>query len=59
MAKRLPDIQVMIPYKTLQELLGASAEVELLRKENGKMRDEVSALRRQFTELMEKFKELQ
>ena len=49
----------MIPYKTLQELLGASAEVELLRKENGKMRDEVSALRRQFTELMEKFKELQ
>ena len=59
MAKKLPDIQVMIPYKDLQQLLQASSEVESLKKDNSLLRDQMSALRLQFTELMERFSEIQ
>lgn len=59
MSKKLPDIQVMIPYKDLQQLLQASSEVESLKKDNSLLRDQMSALRLQFTELMERFSEIQ
>ena len=59
MPKRLPDIQVLIPYRDLCRLLAASAEVESLKKENSAIRDQLSALRYQFVELLERFKEIQ
>lgn len=58
MAKKLPDIQVLIPYKTLQELLSASDEVRSLRLETKQLREQQAALRLQFVELMERLKEL-
>ena len=59
MPKRLPDIQVLIPYCDLCRLLAASAEVESLKKENGQIREQLGALRYQFMELMERFREIQ
>lgn len=58
MTKKLADIQVLIPYKTLQELLYASSEVDVLRLETKQLREQQAALRLQFTELMEKLREL-
>ena len=57
--KKLPDIQVIIPYEKLYELLCASAMIGDLLDENRKLRTELSALRYQFTELIEKFREYQ
>ena len=57
--KKLPDIQVIIPYEKLYELLCASAMIGDLLEENRKLRTELSALRYQFTELIEKFREYQ
>lgn len=57
--KKLPDVQVLIPYKTLQELLMAAAAAEENKKEILFLRDQISALRLQFTELMEVFHEYQ
>lgn len=57
--KKLPDVQVLIPYKTLQELLYAAAAAEENKKEIVFLREQLSALRFQFTELMEVFQEYQ
>lgn len=56
--KKLPDLQVIIPYKDLQQLLSAAVEVETLRKSNVSLQDQMSALRHDFTLLMEKFNEI-
>ena len=59
MAKnKLPDLQVIIPYKDLQELLGASAKVESLEKDNVSLHEQMSKLRTDFTTLMEMFQEI-
>lgn len=53
--KRMPDVQVMVPYKTLEKLLLAAAVAEENQKEISFLRQQISALRFQFTELMEIF----
>lgn len=58
MPKKLPDLQVLIPYKDLQQLLNAAGEVESLRNDQKYLRDQQAALRNQFTELMERFNEI-
>lgn len=55
---KLPELQVLIPYKTLCELLDASEDVKQLRQEVKRLTDQQQALRSQFVELMEKFREL-
>lgn len=57
--KKTDDIQVMIPYPRLQELLEASVMVDDLKQQNRLLRDEMSALRYQFSELLERFREIQ
>ena len=47
------DVQVIIPYSDLVELLKASYEVAMLREEQKRLRSQMSALRLQFTELVE------
>lgn len=59
MAKKLPDIQVLIPYKDLQQLLQASERVESLERDNRSLQAQIGALRHQFSELMERFREIQ
>ena len=59
MPKRLPDIQVLIPYRDLCSLLAASAELESLKKDYGLILDQLGALRHQFTELLEQFRQIQ
>ena len=59
MARKLPELQVIIPYKDLQQLLSAAGEVDSLKKEQQRNRDQISALRNQFLELMERFREIQ
>lgn len=59
MAKKLPDLQVIIPYKDLQQLLYAAGEVDSLKIEQQHSRDQIAALRNQFLELMERFSEIQ
>lgn len=54
-----PDIRVSMPYATLQELLGAAAVVDDLRRENKSLQAQVSALRLQFTDLLEQFRLIQ
>lgn len=55
---KIPDLQVVIPYKTLVSLLAASEEIPVM-KEKIELRDQqLAALRHQFTELMEAFGEL-
>lgn len=58
MAKRKPEIQVLIPYSQLVELLGASQQVEKLQGDVDSLKDQNSALRLQFTELMERLRQL-
>lgn len=52
-----PDIQVIIPYKQLEDLLQASVELKSLRVEVKRLTAQQAALRYQFIELMEKLKE--
>ena len=59
MPKKLPDIQVLIPYKDLQQLLQASERVESLERDNRSLQNQIGALRLQFTELMELFRQIQ
>lgn len=59
MPKRLPDIQVLIPYKYLCELLEASEEVKGLRKDNARLAEQVLALRIIQQECIEKIAELE
>ena len=54
--KKLPDIQVIIPYEKLYELLCASAMISDLMDENRRLREQMAALRYQFTELMEELR---
>lgn len=54
-----PDIRVSMPYTTLQELLGAAAVVDDLRRENKSLQAQVSALRLQFSDLLEQFRLIQ
>ena len=49
----------MIPYPRLQELLEASLMVDDLKQQNRLLREEMAALRYQFAELMERFREIQ
>ena len=51
------DINVIIPYRDLVELLSAAYEVVELREEIRRCRNQVSALRLTFTEVLEKFNE--
>ena len=53
------DIQVIIPYRDLVELLGAAYEVGTLRDELKLVRAQLAALRVQFTDLMELYREYQ
>lgn len=55
---KLPDIQVVIPYKDLVELLEASRQIESLKEDNKRLHEQIGALRSQFLELMEQFREL-
>lgn len=55
---KLPDLQVVLPYKDLVELLNASKKVSDLEADNKKLHQQMDALRSQFTELMDKFGEL-
>lgn len=57
MAKH-PQLQVLIPYKDLMELLEASREIEQLKQDNKRMHTKFDALRSQFLELMEAFGDL-
>ena len=54
-----PDnLQVIIPYQQLISLLNASQRVESLDKKMERLLVQQAALRNQFTELMEAFREL-
>lgn len=55
---KLPELQVLIPYKDLMELLEASRQIEQLTKDNKRLHKQLEALRLQFTELMDAFGEL-
>lgn len=55
---KLPDIQVVLPYKDLVELLEASREIKRLEADNKRLHEQVGALRSQFLELMEQFGDL-
>lgn len=57
MAKH-PDLQVLISYKDLMELLEASKQIEQLKKDNKRLHNQMVQLRSQFTELMDAFGEL-
>ena len=57
--RKLPDLQILIGYEDLQELLYAASELDTLRKEQQQNRDQIAALRLQFTELMERLSEIQ
>lgn len=56
---KLPDIQVLISYKDLQQLLQASEQLDSIKKENRHLQDQMDALRGQFVELMEAFRDIQ
>lgn len=57
MAKQ-PDFQVLIPYKDLMELLEASKQIKLLQADNKRLHEQLGALRSQFTELLDQFRDL-
>lgn len=52
------DLQVIIPYRQLISLLNASQRVESLDKKMERVLEQQAALRLQFVELMETFKQL-
>lgn len=53
MKNSVPELQVVLPYSRLLELLQAAQAVEDLKRENKILSDQLGALRSQFTELME------
>lgn len=57
MAKH-PELQVLIPYKDLMELLEASRQIEQLKKDNKRLHIKLDALRSQFLELLDAFADL-
>lgn len=48
------EIQVILPYCTLEQLLNAAGETRQLRSEVRRLTDQVSALRLMLVELLEK-----
>lgn len=52
------DLQVIISYKQLISLLNASQRVEALDKKMERVLEQQAALRNQFSELMETFRQL-
>lgn len=58
MAKRPPDIQVLIPYKDLCALLEAAQQVEELNKRHARLQQQFDALNQRFLELMIAFGDL-
>ena len=53
-----PGIQVIIPYKQLEDLLQATVELKSLRADVKRLRSQVSAMRYMLSEIMEKFSHL-
>jgi hypothetical protein len=53
-----PGIQVLIPYKDLENLLKSTSELKQLRLDLKRVQDQQSALWSRFTELMEVFSEI-
>ena len=53
------DIQVLIPYKRLVELLQASEELDAVRNDYARLEKQVLALRMIQTECMEKIGDLE
>lgn len=58
MAKRPPDIQVLISYKDLCALLEAAEQVDSLNKKHEKLQKQFDALNERFLELMIAFGDL-
>lgn len=54
----MSDLQVVLPYKELLELLEASKQVKILSAQLAALLESQAALRGQFLELMEKYREL-
>lgn len=54
-----PGIQVLIPYKELEALLGASAELKKVRIDVKRLQDQQQALWSHFATLMENYRELE
>lgn len=52
------NLQVIIPYRELVTLLNASQRVEALDKKMERVLEQQAALRGQFVELMETFRQL-
>ena len=50
--QQLPEVQVLIPYKQLEELLQANAELKSVRLELKRLRDQMGAMRSMMTEVM-------
>lgn len=55
---KIPDLQVVLPYKTLLELLDAASSVTELKKQIEIRDKQIDALRRQFIELMDVVQDL-
>ena len=55
---KLPELQVLISYKDLLELLEASRQIEQLKKANKRLHKQLDALRSEFVELMDAFGDL-
>ncbi len=51
-----PEIQVIIPYKQLEDLLQAGTELKQLRLDVKRLREQNSAMRLMLCEIMEKVK---
>lgn len=50
---------ILLPYSELQDLLKAAREIRLLRQEMKRLEAQHAALKGQFLELMELFRELE
>lgn len=55
---KLPELQVVIPYKTLTELLSAAEDVPKLKKDLAFRDQQIAALRSQLTEVFETIRDL-
>lgn len=54
----MSELQVVLPYKDLVGLLEASRQVDDLNRQLAAMRQEQAALRGQFVEVLEQFRDL-
>ncbi len=59
MANQPHELQVLIPYKDLLDLLEASRRCQDLGKQVKNLEDQIGAIRSQFTDLLILFRELQ